>query len=264
MQNADESHGMTQVRERLRIPSLGFKRENFRDDAGAAVVLGVESVPDGLASGLLAGVNPVAGLYAYMFGVASGALFTSTMFMAIQGTGAMAIIIADVDLDSSDDPTRALVTLAVLTGVVMIVAGLLKLGTYLRFVPNSVMAGFISAVGVNIVLGQIGDFTGYDSEGANRVIRAFDLLFNFWEVHLPTLTVGVITVASPPSTPSTSEKNQCPLVRSPSNNSRKPGLKIVASGRISSSQTSSTSARFPSLCACAAVIRAAKPLRPKR
>ena len=63
--------------------------------AGAAVVLGVESVPDGLASGLLAGVNPVAGLYAYMFGVGSAALVTGTAFMAVQGTGAMAIIVND-------------------------------------------------------------------------------------------------------------------------------------------------------------------------
>jgi SulP family sulfate permease len=50
-------------------------------------VLGVESVPGGLASGLLAGINPVAGLYAYMFGAASAALFTGTAFMAVQGTG---------------------------------------------------------------------------------------------------------------------------------------------------------------------------------
>jgi SulP family sulfate permease len=161
----------------------------------AGLVLGVESVPDGLAAGLLAGVNPVAGLYSYLYGLAAGALFTSTTFMAIQGTGAMAIIVADVDLAARDDPVRALVTLSMLTGVVMIVAGLLRLGKFLRFVSNSVMTGFITAVGVNIVLGQLDDFTGYEAEGANRVLRALDLLLNFWKVDVPTLVVGATTIA---------------------------------------------------------------------
>jgi SulP family sulfate permease len=167
----------------------------MRDDAMAGLVLGVESVPDGLASGLLAGVNPVAGLYSYLFGLAGGALFTSTAFMAIQGTGAMAIIVADVDLNSRDDPARALYTLSILTGLVMILAGLLRLGSFLRFVSNSVMTGFITAVGVNIVLGQLGDFTGYAAAGENRVSRAFDLLFNLGKVDVPTVTVGVVTIA---------------------------------------------------------------------
>lgn len=167
----------------------------LRSDGMAGLVLGVESVPDGLASGLLAGVNPVAGLYAYMVGAFSAAFFTSTAFMAVQGTGAMAIIVADVGLDSiGDDPARALFTLSIVTGVVMVVAGLLKLGVMLRFVPNSVMVGFLSAVGINIVLGQLPDFTGYAAEGSNRVARTFDLLVHFWRVDVWTLTVGVVTI----------------------------------------------------------------------
>ena len=175
-------------------PKRLFNRKTVKDDAMSGLVLGVESVPDGLASGLLAGVNPVAGLYSYLFGLAGGALFTSTAFMAIQGTGAMAIIVADADLASRDDPARALYTLSMLTGVVMILAGLLRLGSFLRFVSNSVMTGFISAVGVNIVLGQLDDFTGYDSEGGNRVLRAFDLVLNFWKIDIWTLLVGVSTI----------------------------------------------------------------------
>jgi len=177
-------------------PKSLFQRKNLRDDAMAGLVLGVESVPDGLASGLLAGVNPVAGLYGYLYGMVGGVLFTGTAFMTIQATGAMAIIIADVDLASRDDPSRALFTLAILTGVVMILAGLLRLGSYLRFVSNSVMTGFITAVGINIVLGQLDDFTGYEANGANRVIRAFDLLFNFWRIDIPTITVGVVTIVA--------------------------------------------------------------------
>ncbi len=185
---------MPKLAERIKLPKMGFKKEDVGDDVGAAVVLGVESVPDGLASGLLAGVNPVAGLYAYMFGVASAALFTSTAFMAVQGTGAMAIIVNDVDIDGFEDPTRALVTLGVLTGIVMIVAGSLKLGGLLRFVSHSVMIGFISAVGLNIALGQVGDFTGYASDAGNRVTRALDTVIHPWRMDLWTVVVGVATI----------------------------------------------------------------------
>ena len=146
-------------------PRSLFRRKTLKDDGMAGLVLGVESVPDSLASGLLAGVNPVYGLYGYLYGMVGGALFTSTTYMAVQATGAMSIIVADVDLAGRDDPGRSLFTLSIATGLVMIVAGLLRLGGLLRFVSNSVMTGFITAVGLNIVLGQVGDFTGYDANG---------------------------------------------------------------------------------------------------
>ena len=178
---------------KLRVP---VRRDTLRKDAVAGLVLGVESIPDGLAAGLLAGVNPLAGLYAYLFGTIGGSLFTSSAFMAVQATGAMAIVIADVPaVHSADDPARALFTLSVLTGVVMLAAGFLRLGSMLRFVSNAVMVGFISAVGVNIILGQLANLTGYKAEGANRVVRAVNTLIHPGELHLQSLAIGVLTIA---------------------------------------------------------------------
>ncbi|MEE8406345.1 MAG: SulP family inorganic anion transporter [Acidimicrobiia bacterium] len=172
-----------------------FNRKTLREDAVAGLVLGVESVPDGLAGGLLAGVNPVFGLYGYMVGTVTGAFFTSATFMAVQATGAMAIIVADVpSVHGGEDPKRALFTLAVVTGAVMLAAGLFKLGSLLRWVSNSVMVGFINAVGINIVLGQLDNFSGYEAEGANRVVRAFDLLFNLGQAHWPSMLIGATTI----------------------------------------------------------------------
>ena len=177
-----------------KIRSL-FHKETVRSDAIAGVVLGVESVPDGLAGGLLAGVNPVFGLYAYMIGTFTGGLVTSSSFMAVQATGAMAIVVADVGISGmGDDPDRVLFTLSILTGLVMLVAGLLKMGSLLRFVSNAVMVGFINAVGVNIILGQLANFTGYEGQGANRVLRALDTLFNLGQAHWPTIVVGLTTI----------------------------------------------------------------------
>ncbi len=80
----------------MRKIALPIKRDTLREDVIAGLVLGVQSVPDGLATGLLAVVNPLSGLYAYLFGTVTGACLTSSSFMAVQATGAMAIIVADV------------------------------------------------------------------------------------------------------------------------------------------------------------------------
>ena len=179
---------------KARLGSL-FNRETIKDDAVAGVVLGGQSVPDGLAGGLLAGVNPVYGLYGYLFGMLGAALVTSSEFMAVQATGAMAAVLADVsEVHDADDPSRTLFTLAMLTGVVMIVAGIFKLGSMLRFVSNAVMVGFISGVGINIVLGQVEDFTGYASEGSNRLTRTLDTIVNPSEIDGATLVVGLVTI----------------------------------------------------------------------
>jgi len=178
-----------------RIRSI-IARDSLKDDAVAGVVLGGQSVPDGLAAGLLAGVNPVFGLYGYLFGMLGAALVTSSEFMTVQATGAMAAVLRDVDeVHDAGDPERALFTLALMTGAAMVVAGMLKLGSILRFVSNAVMVGFISGVGINIVLGQLDDFTGYEAEGANRVLRTIDLLLHPLEIDLRTLIVGIVTIA---------------------------------------------------------------------
>lgn len=90
-----------------------WSRTTIRKDVQAGLVLGVESVPDGLASGLLAGVNPIAGLYAYLFGMVGAASLTSSTFMAVTATGAMALVVADSDLETLPDPDRALFTLTI-------------------------------------------------------------------------------------------------------------------------------------------------------
>ena len=175
---------------------LPVRRDTLRQDAVAGLVLGVESVPDGLAAGLLAGVNPLSGLYAYLFGTIAGGCLTSSSFMAVQATGAMAIVVADVPaVHSASDPARALFTLSMLTGVIMLAAGFLRLGSMLRFVSNSVTVGFISAVGVNIVLGQLASLTGYKATGPNRVIRAVNTFLHPGQFHWQTVAAGIATIA---------------------------------------------------------------------
>ncbi|MDR7110314.1 SulP family sulfate permease [Microbacterium trichothecenolyticum] len=175
-------------------PRSWFSRKTLRKDAVAGVILGVEAVPDGLAAGLLAGVNPLAGLYGYLFGMVGAAVLTSSAFMAVQATSAMALVVSDAGLESLPDPDRGLFTLAILTGIIMVIAGLLRGGRLISFVPTPVMTGFVTAIGVNIILGQLSNFTGYQAEGANRLLKTIDVLVHIGQWNIPSLVVGAIAV----------------------------------------------------------------------
>ena len=139
-------------------------------------MLGLESVPDGLANGLLAGVNPLLALHGYLVGTVVGALSTSTVLMSVQATGAMAVIISDVPQTQTGDARaqEALAVLALLTGVGMLALGIARLGSLVRFVPSSVLVGFVNAVAINIILSQVDEVTGYQSDAGNRVLKALD------------------------------------------------------------------------------------------
>ena len=175
-------------------PRSWFSRKTLRKDAVAGVILGVEAVPDGLAAGLLAGVNPLAGLYGYLFGMVGAAVLTSSAFMAVQATSAMALVVSDAGLESLPDPDRGLFTLAILTGIIMVIAGLLRGGRLISFVPTPVMTGFVTAIGVNIILGQLSNFTGYQAEGANRLLKTIDVLVHIGQWNISSLVVGAIAV----------------------------------------------------------------------
>lgn len=173
----------------------GKTRGNLVSDFVAGLTTGLANIPDAMASALLAGANPVQGLYAIMIGTPLGAIFGSSAFMTVCATSALAIT-AGIALAeySGDDHARALSTLALLTGIILVAAGLLKLGRLIRFVSNSVLIGFLTGVSITIVLSQLGDFTGYSSEYSNKVMKAVDLFFNLDQVNPQTTAIGLLTV----------------------------------------------------------------------
>ena len=167
-----------------------------KKDAAAGLLLGLSNVPGGLAMGLLAGVSPISGLYAYLFGTVAGAIATSSVLMSVQGTAALAVLVSDVPgVDASAAGLTALVTLTVLTGVIMLALGLARTGTVVRFVPHAVVTGFVNAVAVTIVLSQLAEFTGYPSPRDNRVARAIDTVANVGSFDVPTAVAAVATMA---------------------------------------------------------------------
>ena len=174
------------------------KRGNLVPDMIAGLTTGVANIPDAMASAVLAGANPVQGLYAIMIGTPLGAIFGSSAFMNVASTSALAITAGSALADAGftgDAHASAIATLAVLTGVLMLLAGLLKMGRLLRFVANSVVIGFLTGVSINVILSQLSDFTGYSSAYSNKVVKAIDTLMNLDQIDVPTTLVGLLTVA---------------------------------------------------------------------
>ncbi len=172
-----------------------FDRKHVGKDVAAGVTLGVESIPDAMASGVLAGINPIFALYAVMLATPVGVLFSSSVFMSVQTTSAMSLVVADVpQVHEGEAAAGALFMLTIMTGVIMLAAGLLKLGNFLRYVPNAVLTGFINGVAVLIVLGQLGDLTGTSPTGANKVVQTWDLIRNWTLIDVRSLAVGLLAI----------------------------------------------------------------------
>ncbi|GAA4481458.1 SulP family inorganic anion transporter [Rhodococcus olei] len=171
-------------------------RADLKADLVAGLPGAIGSVPDGMAAGVLAGVSPVHGLYASFAGPTFGGLQTSTKLMVVTTTGASALAAGSALAGVPEsDRADAVILLTLLAGAVMIAAALLRLGRYTRFVSHSVMTGFLTGVAVNIVLGQLADFTGAEVSGSVAAVKAFDLVTHPSRIDLPSLLTGALALA---------------------------------------------------------------------
>ena len=175
---------------------LKLDKKNLSADAVAGFTFAVVNIPQGMANALLANVNPVLGLYTLMIATPVGALVTSSVFMNVSTTSALSVAAGDALINvPASDRTVHLAALVLLTGLVQLLFGVLRLGSMLRFVSNAVMVGFITGVAALIILGQLGDFTGYSSSYSNKVLKLFDLVLHWQQIDWPTLGIGLITIA---------------------------------------------------------------------
>lgn len=173
------------------LRSRAPERRHVRQDALAGLPAAIGSVPDGMAASVLAGINPIHGLYACFAGPIAGGLGASTKRMMITTTSAAALA-AGSALQSVPSARReqAVVLLTLVTGAVMIAAGLAQLGRYTRFVSNSVMMGFLTGVAVNIVLGQLPALLGAPAVGSTAVAKAAHVVTHPAGVELASVLCG--------------------------------------------------------------------------
>ena len=172
------------------------QRRNLAADAIAGLTFAVVNVPQSMAHALLATVNPVLGIYTLLAAMPVAALFTSSIYMNVSTTSALSVAAADgLAGIPAGGKVEALAVMVLLMGVLQVAAGLLRLGFLVRFVSNAVMVGFLNGVAVLIILGQLGDLTGYDSPYSNRVAQALDLVLHMDQAHVATTLVGLLTLA---------------------------------------------------------------------
>ncbi len=176
---------------RLDLP----KRKDLRGDLAAGLTNGLVQIPDAMASAILALAKPVNGLNTLIIGTPVGALFAGSVFMTVTTTGAISLAVADaMGGHDSGERVAMLLVLTLLVGAIQLALGLARLGWITKFVSNSVMVGFITGVCILIILGQLGDLTGYSSEYSNKVAKTVDLLFHMGEIDWPTFAVGLATI----------------------------------------------------------------------
>src|SRR5262249_18232398 len=136
--------------------------------------------------------NPIYGLYASFAGPTAGGLFAGTRLMVISTTGAAALA-AGSALSGVSPASRpgALFLLTLIAGALMLAAGLARLGRFTRFGSFSVVRGFLTGVGINIVLGQIPGLTGAPSHGSTSAGKAWNVITHPSAIEWQSLVVGL-------------------------------------------------------------------------
>jgi SulP family sulfate permease len=130
---------------------------NVRGDLLAGIVVALALIPEAIAFSIIAGVDPKVGLYA-SFCIAVVIAFTGGRpGMISAATGAMALVMVTL---VKDHGLQYLLAASVLTGVLQIVGGWLKIGTLMRFVSRSVVTGFVNALAILIFMAQLPELIG--------------------------------------------------------------------------------------------------------
>ena len=182
------------------LPILGWLAQYDRGWLRADVIAGLTIValliPEGMAYAQIAGVPPQAAFYAAPIGLLLFAIFGSSRQLVVAVSAAIASMsFATVSLIAQPNTSEFIVltaALAVLTGLICILAGVLKLGRVAQFFSESVMVGFISGLALVIAVKQLPKIFGIEGGSGNFWERLYDVVIHLSETHLLTLIVGVL------------------------------------------------------------------------
>ncbi|NBC11953.1 MAG: STAS domain-containing protein [Gammaproteobacteria bacterium] len=130
---------------------------NIRNDLLAGLVVALALIPEAIAFSIIAGVDPKVGLYASFSIAVITAFVGGRPGMISAATAAMAVLMVDL---VADHGLQYLLAATVLTGVLQVIAGWLRLGNLMRFVSRSVITGFVNALAILIFMAQLPEITG--------------------------------------------------------------------------------------------------------
>lgn len=173
----------------------GYDRRVLTNDLLAAVIVTIMLIPQSLAYALLAGLPPEAGLYASIVPLLLYTVFGTSRVLAVGPVAVVSLMTAATIGQVAEAGTAgyavAAMTLAFLSGGMLFVMGLLRLGFLANFLSHPVTSGFISASGILIAASQIGPLTGLKAEGQGLFPQLASLLAQLGLVSLATVVIGV-------------------------------------------------------------------------
>ncbi|MGM0845701.1 MAG: SulP family inorganic anion transporter [Bacillota bacterium] len=132
---------------------------NIKGDILSGIVVALALIPEAIAFSIIAGVDPMVGLYASFVISVTIAFLGGRPGMISAATGAMALLFIDL---VAEHGVQYLLAATILTGVLQILFGVFKLAKYMKFIPRSVMVGFVNALAIMIFTSQLQHF---DNEG---------------------------------------------------------------------------------------------------
>tara|TARA_R110002033_G_scaffold15979_3_gene44691 strand:- start:2198 stop:3838 length:1641 start_codon:yes stop_codon:yes gene_type:complete len=165
----------------------------------AAVIVTIMLIPQSLAYALLAGLPPEAGLYASIVPILLYAVFGTSRALAVGPVAVVSLMTAAALGSIADQGTMgyavAALTLAFLSGVILLTMGVFKLGFLANFLSHPVIAGFITASGVIIAASQIKHILGISASGDNLISLLGSLWENLGNTNWVTVIIGVSATA---------------------------------------------------------------------
>ncbi|HDY94697.1 hypothetical protein LCGC14_0189100 [marine sediment metagenome] len=172
-----------------------YDKSALSNDLMAAVIVTIMLIPQSLAYALLAGLPPEAGLYASIVPILLYAVFGTSRALAVGPVAVVSLMTAAALGNIADQGTMgyalAALTLALLSGVMLLVMGVFKLGFLANFLSHPVISGFITASGVIIAASQIKHLLGIDASGGNLAELLMSIWGNLGNVNWTTVSIGV-------------------------------------------------------------------------
>ncbi|OTS25559.1 SulP family inorganic anion transporter [Acinetobacter baumannii] len=173
---------------------------NIRGDVLSGIVVALALIPEAIAFSIIAGVDPKVGLYASFYIAVVISFVGGRPGMISAATGAMALLMVTL---VKEHGLEYLLAATILTGVIQIVAGFLKLGALMRFVSKSVVIGFVNALAILIFMAQLPELTNvtwhvYAMTAVGLgIIYLFPLIPKIGSlIPSPLVTIVVLTIAA--------------------------------------------------------------------
>ena len=176
-----------------------YNRDALTNDVVAAVIVTIMLIPQSLAYALLAGLPAEMGLYASILPLVAYAIFGTSRALAVGPVAVVSLMTAaavgNLALQGTAEYAAAAIILAFLSGLILIVMGVFRLGFLANFLSHPVVAGFITASGIIIAFSQLKHILGVSASGHNLAELLHSLIAHLGQVNIPTLIIGVTSTA---------------------------------------------------------------------